>query len=104
MTDITYEAGVNNFTNAIAAKFDCLNMVINNAGIVDKFDPVGTTSRATWDRVIGINLTGMFLVSKAAVIVMENHSPCGGAIINIGCVAGYRGVNGGFAYTVSKHG
>ncbi|KAL2208540.1 short chain dehydrogenase [Sarocladium strictum] len=103
-TDITDESGVESFITAIVTKFDRLDMVVNNAGIIDNFDPVGTTSKETWDRVMGINLTGMFLISKAAVNAMEAQSPPGGTIINIGSVASYRGVNGGFAYTVSKHG
>ncbi|KAM0268395.1 hypothetical protein ACHAQH_009997, partial [Verticillium albo-atrum] len=103
-TDITSESAVINFVSVVTAKFGRLDMAVNNAGITDKFDPVGTTSKDIWDRVIGINLTGMFLVTKAAVNVMESQSPVGGTIINIGSVASYRGVNGGFAYTVSKHG
>lgn len=104
MIDIIYEVGVNNFINVIVVKFDCFNMVINNVGIVDKFDFVGIIFRVIWDCVIGINLIGMFFVLKVVVIVMENYLFCGGVIINIGCVVGYCGVNGGFVYIVSKYG
>ncbi|KAM5341960.1 hypothetical protein ACJ41O_014991 [Fusarium nematophilum] len=103
-TNITDESSVFEFTDATVSKFGRLDMAVNNAGIIDKFDPVGTTSKKDWDRVMSVNLTGTFLVSKAAVNSMETQSPPGGTIINIGSVASYRGVNGGFAYTVSKHG
>lgn len=43
-------------------------------------------------------------MTKAAINAMEAQSSPVGTIINIGSVASYRGVNGGFAYTVSKHG
>ncbi|KXJ91619.1 hypothetical protein Micbo1qcDRAFT_203685 [Microdochium bolleyi] len=104
-TDITDESAVEGLVASITAKFGRLDFVVNNAGILDKFDPVETTDKATWDRVIGVNLTGTFLVTKHAVGAFLAQQPQpGGTIINIGSVASYRGVNGGLAYTVSKHG
>lgn len=103
-TNITDEAAVDEFIGGVVAKFGRLDLVVNNAGIIDDFDPIGTTSKASWDKVLGINLTGTFLTTKSAVNAMQNQSSPGGTIINIGSVASYRGVNGGLAYTVSKHG
>lgn len=103
-TDITDETAVGAFVDAVVAKFGRVDMAVNNAGVIDQFDPVGTTSKASWDRIIGVNLTGMFLVTRAAVNAMLAQSPPGGTLVNIGSVASYRGINGGFAYTVSKHG
>lgn len=102
-TDITDEKAVNEFVAATVSKFGRLDMLVNNAGIMDGFDPVGTTEKTLWDRVIGINLTGTFLMSKAAVLAMEKQDPVGGTVINIGSVASYRGMNAGAAYTASKH-
>ncbi|RJE24016.1 KR domain protein [Aspergillus sclerotialis] len=103
-TDITDEAAVDEFIGSVVAKFGRLDLVVNNAGIIDNFDPIGTTTKASWDKVLGINLTGTFLTTKSAVNAMQNQFSPGGTIINIGSVASYRGVNGGLAYTVSKHG
>ncbi|KAJ4183246.1 hypothetical protein NW755_009735 [Fusarium falciforme] len=98
-TDITDEGAVEEFIDSVVAKFGRLDLVVNNAGIIDNFDPIATTSKASCDKVININLTGTFLTTKSAVNAMQKQLSPGGTIINIGSVASYRGVNGGLAYT-----
>lgn len=100
-TDITDEAASKAFVDSVVAKFGKLDMLVNNAGVMDSFDPVGETDKAVWDRVIGVNVTGLFLMTKAAVNVMTAAN--GGTIINIGSTASYRGMMAGAAYTASKH-
>ncbi|KAI1843417.1 hypothetical protein JX265_013299 [Neoarthrinium moseri] len=102
--NVTKSEEVQRFFDDVVAKFGRLDMLINNAGVMDAFDPVGSTAESMWDRVISINLTGTFICTKAAVTAMEAQSPSGGVVISIGSVASYRGVNAGAAYTVSKHG
>lgn len=99
--DITDEDASKSFVDAVVARFGRLDMLVNNAGVMDSFDPVATLSKATFDRVMGVNVTGTFLMSKAAVNVMVPQG--GGTIINIGSVAGYKGTAAGAAYTASKH-
>ena len=101
-TDITDEPAVESFVSAIVDKFGKLDMLVNNAGIMDTFDPVGSTTKASWDRVISINLTGLFVTTKAAVNAMSASG--GGTIISIGSNASVRGYSAGAAYTASKHG
>lgn len=101
-TDITDEASVESFVSAVVAKFGRLDMFVNNAGVMDTFDPVGSTTKASWDRVIGVNLTGLFVTTKAAVNAMSASG--GGTIISIGSNASVRGFSAGAAYTASKHG
>ncbi|KAI1080085.1 NAD(P)-binding protein [Whalleya microplaca] len=103
-TDITDEAAVEKLVDAVVGRFGRLDILVNNAGMADTFDPVGSTSKAQWDRVIGLNLTGSFLATKAAVNAMENQAPSGGTIIQIGSTSSSRGTAAGLAYTVSKHG
>ncbi|KAI0451742.1 hypothetical protein F5B21DRAFT_516514 [Xylaria acuta] len=103
-TDITDEAAVDGFFAAVVARFGRVDMLINNAGVMDKFDPAGTTALDTWDRVIGVNLTGAYLCTRAAVNAFEAQSPAGGTILSICSVASVRGLNAGAAYTASKHG
>lgn len=100
-TDITDEAAVNMLVDATVAKFGRLDIVISNAGMTDKFDAVGSLSKENWDKVINLNLTGSFLIFKAAVNAMEKQSPQGGTIIQIGSTAGWYGTAAGAAYTVS---
>lgn len=103
-TDITDETAVATFFTNAAAKFGRIDMLINNAGIMDKFDAAGTLPLDLWNKVLGVNLTGAYLCTKAAVNAFESQSPSGGTIINISSVAGVRGFAAGAAYTVSKHG
>jgi NAD(P)-dependent dehydrogenase (short-subunit alcohol dehydrogenase family) len=99
--DITDEDASKAFVDAVVAKFGRLDMLVNNAGVMDSFDPVATLSKTTFDRVMGVNVTGTYLMSKAAVNVMLPQG--GGTIINIGSVASYKGNASGAAYTASKH-
>ena len=101
-TDITDEAAFESFVDSVVSKFGKLDILVNNAGLMDSFDPVGTTSKAVWDRVISVNLTGLFIATKVAVNAMLKTN--GGTIINIGSNASEHGLSSGAAYTVSKHG
>ncbi|KAI1506032.1 hypothetical protein F5X99DRAFT_177952 [Biscogniauxia marginata] len=103
-TDITDEAAVGQFVDAVVARFGRLDVLVNNAGMADTFDPVGTLTKERWDRVLGLNLTGSFLTTRAAVNAMEAQTPPGGIVIQIGSVASSFGMSAGLAYTVSKHG
>lgn len=105
--DVTDEVSVQAFVQAVVDKFGQLDILVNNAGVMDSFAPVGVTTKATWDLLIGVNLTGSFLAMKAAVNAMEKKTgggESGGLIIQIGSTAGDRGLEAGLAYTVSKHG
>ncbi|KAL7620915.1 hypothetical protein AAE478_008225 [Parahypoxylon ruwenzoriense] len=103
-TDITDEAAVTSLVASVVAKFGRLDVLVNNAGMTDKFDPVGALAKEHWDRVLALNLTGSFLTTKAAVNAMEKQSPSGGTVIQIGSIASWHGTISGAAYTVSKHG
>ncbi|KAH7037294.1 uncharacterized protein B0I36DRAFT_236848 [Microdochium trichocladiopsis] len=108
--DVTDEASVQAFVQSVVDRFGRLDVLVNNAGLADAFAPVGDTTKAAWDLLIGVNLTGSFLCMKAAVNAMEKNPPAqgdkpgGGLIIQIGSTAGDRGFEAGLAYTVSKHG
>ncbi|KAI1779238.1 NAD(P)-binding protein [Hypoxylon cercidicola] len=103
-TDVTDEAAMTKLVDDVVAKFGRLDILVSNAGMTDKFDPVGSLSKEHWDRIINLNLTGSFLAFKAAVNAMEKQSPPGGTIIQIGSTASVHGMTAGVAYTVSKHG
>ncbi|KAI0883893.1 NAD(P)-binding protein [Annulohypoxylon maeteangense] len=103
-TDVTDESAVNKLVDTTVAKFGRLDIVVSNAGMTDKFDAVGSLSKENWDKIINLNLTGSFLIFKAAVNAMEKQSPSGGTIIQIGSTASWYGTAAGAAYTVSKHG
>lgn len=97
--DITQQESVDAI---VAAAGDTIDALANIAGINDDFSPLHETDDAMWDRVIGVNLTGAFKLSRAVIPAMlAAHK---GAIVNTASEAGLRGNASGNAYTVSKHG
>lgn len=103
-TDVSNEVAVQELIDASVAKFGRLDVLVNNAAIMDDFSPAGDCSKELWDRVMAINLTGSFLTTKAAVKQFEKQKEAGGVIINIGSNASYMGLQSGAAYTVSEAG
>lgn len=97
--DITKQDDIDQIVTAAGDRIDGL---ANVAGINDDFSPLHETSDAMWDRVIGVNLTGGFKLSRAVIPVMLAAGS--GAIVNVTSEAGLRGDASGNAYTVSKHG
>src|SRR5205809_1992585 len=79
-----------------------LEIMVNNAGILDGYFNVDETDEAVWRRVIDIDLTGVFLGCKRALGEMLPHGR--GRIVNMASVAGLNGTGGGAAYVAAKHG
>jgi NAD(P)-dependent dehydrogenase (short-subunit alcohol dehydrogenase family) len=110
--DVTAETGatgvVGDVTSAetldrvLAAAGDRIDVLANVAGIMDGFLPVHELDDETWDRVLGVNLTGPMRLTRAVVPAMLAAGR--GAIVNVSSEAGLRGSAAGTAYTVSKHG
>lgn len=97
--DVTKQADLD---RVIAAAGDRIDGLANVAGVNDDFSPLAETSDEIWDRVIGINLTGVFKLTRAALPAMVAAGR--GSIVNVASEAGIRGNASGNAYTVSKHG
>lgn len=97
--DITEAEAIDRIVTAAGPRVDGL---ANIAGINDDFSPLHETSDAMWERVIAVNLTGTFRLSRGVVPVMLESG--GGAIVNVASEAALRGSASGNAYTVSKHG
>ncbi|WP_280508418.1 SDR family NAD(P)-dependent oxidoreductase [Nocardia flavorosea] len=79
-----------------------IDVLCNNAGIMDRMALPADTTVDQWRRVIDINLTGTFLLTKAVLPHMLGRGS--GAIVNTASEAGIRGGAAGIAYTSSKHG
>ena len=99
VADISSPEGV---AAAIAAAGDRIDVLVNNAAAFDGLAPLDEVSDELWARVLAVNLTGPFLLCRAAVSRMVAQG--GGAIVNISSVAGLRGARGGAAYAAAKGG
>ena len=85
---------------AVKRRFRRLDILINNAGVAHPNLSVAKLPVESWMEVIDTNLTGMFLVTRAALPVMKR----GGAIVNNLSIAAKRVFPGSSAYNASKHG
>lgn len=81
--------------------YGVIDTLSNTAGFFDNFTQLIDADRALFDKVMDINVTGIFNVTKAILpCMLENRK---GVILNIASAAGLRGGGGGIGYTTSKH-
>lgn len=97
--DVTRAADCQHAVEQTAAKFGALHILFNNAGIIRRANVVDTTEEE-WDRVMAVNVKGMFLLAKYAVPEMVKAG--GGAIINTSSGWGLVGGQNAVSYCASK--
>jgi len=97
--DVSDAAAVDAAVARALAALGSLDILVNCAAIIG-FGDVGDTPVEAWARVLAVNLTGTFLVSRAVVPLMLARG--GGAIINLGSIAGLVGVARMAAYSATK--
>ncbi len=101
-TDVADGTAVQEMADEAVAKFGGIDVLVNNAGILDDYLPAAETPDEVWERVMGVNLKAQFMTCRALIPQMLERG--GGAIVNVASTAGLNGGNGGAAYTTSKHG
>lgn len=99
--DVTRAADVARAIKQTVSQWGGFEIVVNSAGI-PFIGTAETTTEADWDRVIRVNLTGTFLVSRAALPVLRRAG--GGSIVNLGSVYGLVARRQRAAYAASKGG
>ncbi|MGW7520201.1 SDR family NAD(P)-dependent oxidoreductase [Streptomyces sp. NPDC054796] len=100
--DLSDQGVVDEVVGTALETFGGLDVLVNNAGIMDRLSAVGDTDDAEWERVVRVNLTAPFLLTRAALPHMLEAG--GGAIVFTASEASLRGSAAGAAYTASKHG
>ncbi len=98
-TDVTIESEIDRAFEAIFTEHGRVDLLVNNAGF-GFFSDIELIDPAEWRKLIDTNLTAMFLCSRKVVPSMKAAGR--GMIVNIGSVAGKRGIKGGTAYCASK--
>lgn len=97
--DVGVAEDVERLLRTVEESLGGLDVVVNNAGAQGRA-PLLSMDLDEWQRVVGSNLTGAYLVLKAAVPLLSD----GGSIINVGSAAALRGIGGSSHYIASKAG
>lgn len=100
--DVSDDAEVEAAVQKTVAEFGRLDAAFNNAGVMAKIVPTADSTRDEWDRVIGINLRGVWSSMKYELQQMEKQGS--GAIVNNASVGALTGNPGIGSYIASKHG
>lgn len=99
-TDVTSEASVAALVEKVLADFKKVDILLTAAGVAT-FSPLVDTKPEEWDRMLAVNLRGVFLSCRAVLPPMMTERR--GTIINIVSVAAKRAIPGNAAYAASKH-
>jgi NAD(P)-dependent dehydrogenase (short-subunit alcohol dehydrogenase family) len=99
--DLSDQAVVDRVVAGAVDAFGGVDVLVNNAGVMDRMSALGETSDAEWDRVIGVNLSAPFRLTRAVLPHMQAAGR--GTIVFTASEAGLRGSAAGAAYTASKH-
>lgn len=100
--DVSDDAQVAAMVDRTVAEFGRLDAAFNNAGVMAHIAPIADSTREDWDRVIGINLRGVWSCMKHELRQMERQGS--GAIVNNASVGALTGNPGIGSYIASKHG
>ena len=101
LANVAKEEDVQNLIDTAVKAYGTLDVLVNNAGIMDNFVPAAEVTDALWEKVFAINIMGVMRgIRKALPIFLEKGS---GVIINIASLGGLYGSRAGAAYTASKH-
>lgn len=100
--DVSDDAQVEAMVAKTIAEFGRLDAAFNNAGVMAKVVPTAESTRDDWDRVIGVNLRGVWACMKYELRQMQSQGS--GAIVNYASVGALTGNPGIGAYIASKHG
>lgn len=100
--DVTQAASVEAAVALAVERAGGLDLAVNNAGISHQPAEIAQLSPADWQRVVDVNLTGVFLCMQQEIAAMLDKK--GGAIVNVASALGIVGATGCSAYVAAKHG
>ncbi len=100
-TDVTNEGEVKTLFARTMQEFGRIDILINNSGAFDG-GPIEDLTLETWQKILGVNLTGPFLCAREAMPIMKKQG--GGRIINIGSISAQMCRPNAAPYNTTKHG
>lgn len=100
--DVSKDQDINHMVEYTVEKYGKIDVLVNNAGILDNFTALGDLDDELWNKVLEVNLTAPMKLSRKVITIMEKQGK--GNIINISSLGGLYGARAGAAYTASKFG
>jgi NAD(P)-dependent dehydrogenase (short-subunit alcohol dehydrogenase family) len=102
-TDVGDPQAVRALFAATRDRFGRLDLLFNNAGIAARSVPLEELTFEQWKSVVDVNLTGAFLCTQQAFLMMKAQQPQGGRIINNGSISAHVPRPNSAPYTATKH-
>jgi NAD(P)-dependent dehydrogenase (short-subunit alcohol dehydrogenase family) len=102
VTDVSDAASVDELFSDVQGQLGGLDVLVNMAGIGGPTTPAADLERKDWDAVVGINLTGTFLVTQHAIPLLKDSKA--GTIVTMSSLAGRFGYPNRIAYSTTKWG
>ena len=101
--DVSKKSDVEGWFAFIKEKFGHLDIVVNNAGIMDNMEPIADVTDEVWEKILAVNLNGPFWICREAIQLMLKQNT-NGVLINVASGGGIGGGRSGAAYAASKFG
>jgi 2-dehydro-3-deoxy-L-rhamnonate dehydrogenase (NAD+) len=102
VVDVSDSDGVSEAMEAVVNDLGRVDVVVANAGIGGEQKSTAEYSDASWHKVIGVNLDGVFYTQRAGIQAMRRNG--GGSVINMASILGQVGFAMSSAYVAAKHG
>ena len=101
--DVSDPESVKSLFAQIKSSFGRIDLLFNNAGVVIPGVPLEDVKVEDWQKVVDVNISGVFYCTQRAFALMKTQSPMGGRIINNGSISAQIPRPNSSAYTASKH-
>ena len=101
--DVSDPESVKSLFAQIKSSFGRIDLLFNNAGVVIPGVPLEDVKVEDWQKVVDVNISGVFYCTQQAFALMKTQSPMGGRIINNGSISAQIPRPNSSAYTASKH-
>lgn len=98
--DVSKQEDIDKMVDFTMGKYNRIDVLVNNAGVMDNFEAVADVTDEDWDKILSINLTAPMRILRKVIPIMIKQEK--GNIINISSLGGLYGARAGASYTSSK--